>query len=1376
MKKKKVIFTSVATCFLGVLLLAGFFRGPLLTFACQRYLFPKLHEALPGLVLNVQSVALVSLTSITLTNLTADYRFDDGGRLQATLPTVRSSLQPALLTKGWRPFVEQVKLELDHPSCAIFLVAARQAAGPGKVPALPVISVPLPEVILSDGLLQIRQGKATALLKGLAIQTASFAPHAENKLRAAVQLEEVQVGVGGQQQKFRQLAGEFLYGRQRLELTSLRCGNREVARRVTLAEVEPGRLKGEALITWFEQKLQISGAMADSELELAFNSEKFAPELMPLGVGQPVGSPKGNLRAQGNLKLSFAEQGLAIAGNLELAIDHGVIFDLPLDSARFAARADGTTLMIKQLALVNKDLNLQLSNCAISLQKIMEGTPADQLRHSRGELSLHASSLRPYFNVLPMAVTGFLDHFALDQLEVQGEFKQGGRLALTKARLAGAGNSISLRDVAYQLPADLLDAEAYYQSALQGLWAVALADASRLTFFEGSPSLSGPLEASGRYGGTLLAPVVDFKMVGKKGVIQGVAVQHYQARGTYREQLIHLESFTAEQGPDNLHLTGVYHLNKEELLKGHFTASVQDISRYLPPADQGGAMAVKGRVAAEGELAGPLAEVRAAFRATGQDLLVGGQRFSRFAVEAKIDKHNLEVTSFQAKHDQGYSLAGSGGMAWREKGGRAASTILVKELTVGYKKHLLALQSPARFLVQGNEVAVDHDLVLAGKDLTIAIQGKLSTGAADLKIKVDSGPGGAALIAEYLPRRVNFQQAKARIDFLGPLTSPSFTAAGAVRGLAGEDAAIALDCTYDFSYAENRLKIAGVSFSQKGRDLVRLQGNIPVAFKDGAISLPEAEGLNLRAAINLEEPWVLAQLVPGVIQESGPIRAEISLDGSWRAPAGHITVKAQHLVPAGFSAWLPSRPLSIDADFQLAKDLVLAERLFLHSELLSLDAHGALPGEIFSRKAWQDLRNLDGKLDLAGTFTLHDLGWFAKQYPEVRGASGILAGEFLVRGTPQKPVIRAEFIMKEGGLRHSMNIPAIKNIEAAASLDNQTFKLNSFRGLVGGAPVHGQGMAARTPDGAISGNLTLAGSDLLLYRAEGIKVRADAGLDLSYAAGQGRIVGKIELTDTKISKNIGLLSSLFAGLQGLGADGRPEMISFQDEPLHSTGFDVAVTAKEEIVVTSNLFKGRFRPELKIGGTGELPIVTGKIYVNEVTIFLPAGKLVVNSGIIHFLELYPDRPRLELTGSARIGGYDISVMVQGPYDEPIINLSSMPPLPREDLLYLLLTGRPPSGGAGRQDRTANMSALVVYVGKEVFREWFGSDDLAAQDYFLDRLQLDIGKNITKKGDETIEAKFTLGENILRLQDEVFLTAERDVWDNYNAGIRLVFRFQ
>ena len=61
-------------------------------------------------------------------------------------------------------------------------------------------------------------------------------------------------------------------------------------------------------------------------------------------------------------------------------------------------------------------------------------------------------------------------------------------------------------------------------------------------------------------------------------------------------------------------------------------------------------------------------------------------------------------------------------------------------------------------------------------------------------------------------------------------------------------------------------------------------------------------------------------------------------------------------------------------------------------------------------------------------------------------------------------------------------------------------------------------------------------------------------------------------------------------------------------------------------------------------------------------------------------------------------------------------------------------------------------------------------------FFDRFDLDFGRDVTKSGDQTVETSFRLSEEITGQGRMYYLTGEKDRYDAYNYGLRLVFRFE
>jgi translocation and assembly module TamB len=140
------------------------------------------------------------------------------------------------------------------------------------------------------------------------------------------------------------------------------------------------------------------------------------------------------------------------------------------------------------------------------------------------------------------------------------------------------------------------------------------------------------------------------------------------------------------------------------------------------------------------------------------------------------------------------------------------------------------------------------------------------------------------------------------------------------------------------------------------------------------------------------------------------------------------------------------------------------------------------------------------------------------------------------------------------------------------------------------------------------------------------------------------------------------------------------------------------------------------------------------------------------------------------------GYDITMLVEGPYDEPVVTLSSVPPLSNDELLLLVIAGQQPKTSDDAQVSRQQGMNVAVFLGKDLMARWFGSDSVETGESIMDRFDISIGRAVTRSGEETIEAGFRLADGVLRDGDKLYLTGEKDIFDFYNAGLKIVFRFR
>jgi len=360
-------------------------------------------------------------------------------------------------------------------------------------------------------------------------------------------------------------------------------------------------------------------------------------------------------------------------------------------------------------------------------------------------------------------------------------------------------------------------------------------------------------------------------------------------------------------------------------------------------------------------------------------------------------------------------------------------------------------------------------------------------------------------------------------------------------------------------------------------------------------------------------------------------------------------------------------------------------------------------------------------------------------------------------------------------LRPDMNVPSLQALNLNAVVTPTGARLQTFTGELGGAPFRITGSVMRNNESGAVADLRLQGENLLFYRSAGLKVRADTDLTVKGPVKRLEVAGEVAITDGRLVKYFDLLGIL-KGSSKPKTDMGLQLFSIQQAPLSDMVFDVRLTSKNPFTIRNNLARGALRPELKLIGTGKIPVLAGEVYIEPTRISLPAGSLLFESGVVRFDPNRPDRPTLDLVGTSKMLGYDVTMLVEGPYDEPVVTLSSVPPLSNEELLLLLIAGQQPNSADDAQASQGQNMNVAVFLGKDLMARWFGSDSVEAGESIMDRFEIGIGRAVTRSGEETVDAQFRIADGVLRDGDKLYITGEKDLFDFYNAGLKIVFRFK
>lgn len=120
--------------------------------------------------------------------------------------------------------------------------------------------------------------------------------------------------------------------------------------------------------------------------------------------------------------------------------------------------------------------------------------------------------------------------------------------------------------------------------------------------------------------------------------------------------------------------------------------------------------------------------------------------------------------------------------------------------------------------------------------------------------------------------------------------------------------------------------------------------------------------------------------------------------------------------------------------------------------------------------------------------------------------------------------------------------------------------------------------------------------------------------------------------------------------------------------------DIGVILQNPLIVKNKMVDGSVKGNINVKGSPSRPILLGKINVER------NSKLLVRDRVFEVLSASVDlddpneiNPSLYATARTRVAEYDINLTVQGKAKDPILRMTSVPPLPDKDIISLLALG-------------------------------------------------------------------------------------------------------
>lgn len=370
-------------------------------------------------------------------------------------------------------------------------------------------------------------------------------------------------------------------------------------------------------------------------------------------------------------------------------------------------------------------------------------------------------------------------------------------------------------------------------------------------------------------------------------------------------------------------------------------------------------------------------------------------------------------------------------------------------------------------------------------------------------------------------------------------------------------------------------------------------------------------------------------------------------------------------------------------------------------------------------------------------------------------------------GTLEKPRVSGSAAIVNGRLRHMWLPRAIDGINGRVAFAGNDIRFDDLKATVGNGEVRFGGRIGLVGLWPARFDLTASGEGMELRYPAGFRSVVDADLSLRGTIDDPMLSGSVLVRRGELRRTVdlgsGLASLAATGAGGAATEDRPAPVSF---PLR---FDVRLSAPSTLEADNKDFRLTAGADLRLRGTYDKPVLEGRAEVERGEIRFEGRRYIVSRGTVDFVNSTKIEPYFDVEAETRVRTpgqtYQVTVRATGTMKGFEYELSSDPPLPKVDVLTLLLGDvRSTQDAELRALKTpdaAEQNLLVSQAARQlanpissnvqkVVEQTFGLDSVQITPYLVDPSQQAVRFSPG--------ARLTIGK---RISDRIYLTYSRSL---------------
>lgn len=280
-------------------------------------------------------------------------------------------------------------------------------------------------------------------------------------------------------------------------------------------------------------------------------------------------------------------------------------------------------------------------------------------------------------------------------------------------------------------------------------------------------------------------------------------------------------------------------------------------------------------------------------------------------------------------------------------------------------------------------------------------------------------------------------------------------------------------------------------------------------------------------------------------------------------------------------------------------------------------------------------------------------------------ASGTTTFQVAAHGPLQNPDMQGRVDFQDGSLSLGDLPNGLSQLRGSLRFNQNRLEVQSLTAMTGGGQLTLGGFLAY--EHGIYADLTVTGKGVRIRYPQGVTSLADATLQLQGSQNNLLLSGNVLITKFAASPDLDLATVAAQASSSL------QTIVPPDAPSNHVRLDVHIASSPQLNFQNAFAKLAGDVDVHLRGTVASPSLLGRVSITQGSAMIAGTRYDLQRGDITFTNPVRIEPVIDLSATARVEDYDITLGLNGTPQKLAVSYRSDPPLPESDVLSLLALG-------------------------------------------------------------------------------------------------------